>query len=469
MREFVPRVKAFIRENPAPFTSNEAAAYIFPKKKRISNADLRSLERVLEQHPDLFHTDDDLWYTKETILLGSSGRISLMPVDWALRGLVPGHRILPFPSGLLSQQDLQFELEDGTVLEKRFEVFNIEDVSDLILFLPLGMWGGLKTEGGPLGRSLELPVFDLAPVLPSEVDEGASLVFKALSPSSGRFSLRYVNGGQSTQEMLSMAPWDASLEYEMLSILREHHFSLIQPDVLLFKAIARLGDVPQGTPGQQLSNLLCDPNLFSLHRTPAGLVSLGLSGGSILQSTKTPNTAEPKLIESLDDICSGFELSVGVDDLSNLAYGAQLLNWDLDSFISRSFPDRVLNVLTQEELDMVQREMSKMMQKANRILERENWTEDKLNLVGTISQFYFSNIETLRWIDEAGIPIEDIPDELLICNAEISGILMSIFSMVIRDKGTELGEPLEHLLQIAQDSKKALQELVASRLSGDLR
>lgn len=477
INKYVSKIHNFIKKQSGQFVTGDVVSVVFPKRKKVTGADVRTLKRWLQQHPDLIQAEDEVWDTKERIFKGALFRVILDPFELALRAFIPGQRVIPYLSSFLGHGDCKFWDENGNLLDKAYKKFSFEEVYPFFFLLPIDMWDSANED---LEKSIvdfdmntvDVPLYDLSGILPDDVEEGASLVIEAVSSNQGEFKVRYVSAEETGHELLQASILDASLEKEMQKIMQHQKFAIMSPDILFFRALSSLGTDLKRIPGHSISDLVIGSKLFALHRSSTGLVSIGLEGLVAVTDTELVDSFVEDgdgVFESLDDIFSDFELSLSRVEMESLAYGAVFLGWDNEELLNHLLPERVISLLYPEEVKTVNGEIKKLLSKVRRNISKKEWGEEKQKFICEITLFYFGNIDTLRKIDEAQISLEKDLEQSLIDNAEITWLLMSMLWLLVDDESSSVPAEIEQLMEMARMSNNSLREVLADYLSASLQ
>ncbi|MFT4551466.1 MAG: hypothetical protein ACI9S8_000076 [Chlamydiales bacterium] len=477
INKYVSKIHNFIKKQDGQFVTGDVVSVVFPKRKKVTGADVRTLKRWLQQHPDLIQVEDEVWDTKERIFRGALFRVILDPFELALRAFIPGQRIIPYLSSFLGHGDCKFWDGEGKLLDEAYKKFSFEEVYPFFFLLPIDMWDSANEDFDKSivdfdMNTVDVPLYDLSTVLPDDAEEGASLVIEAISSNKGEYRVRYVSAEETGHELLQASILDASLEKEMQKIMQQQKFAIMSPDILFFRALASLGTDLKRVPGHSISDLVIASKLFALHRSSTGLVSIGLEGMASESDWEPMNGFEEDVdgvFESLDDIFSDFELSLSRVELESLAYGAIFLDWDNEELLKHLLPERVMSLLYPEELKTVDEEITKLFLKVRRNISKKEWSEEKQRFICEITLFYFGNIDTLRKIDEAQISLEKGLEQSLIDNAEITWLLMSMLWLLVDDETSSVPSEIEQLMDMASTSNNSLREVLADYLSASLQ
>lgn len=468
------KIHDFIRKQKITFSTENVISSVFSQKKKITGAEVRSIRRWLKQYPDILELSDENWLVKEDLFKGSFFRVFPGALEWKYRALLPGQRMIPYLSSFLGHADCSFWDSQGKHLEKRYQQFSFEEVYSLLFLLPVDMWEGKEKFPDQSvidfnTNTVIVPLYDLSTVLPKKRDEKASFIIEVLSSSRGEFKLHYVNGEDTQRQLLEASTIDARLEKEILEVIQKQSV-VMSPDMLFLKALSALSpeDLKQ-TPGHPIIHLVMDSNLFLLHRSATGLISIHLNSKTVEVKEKKKSCLEPSnhegVFESLDDIFSAFELSLSREELDSLAYGVVLMKWRKKEVIEKLLPERVCAFLYPEEKNSIYNEVKNLLLRVSRSLNKKSWTEEKKECICSITRFYFENIETLRKIDSTQFVLEEISEQAFIDNAEVTALLMSMLWILVEDESSKVPSDLPELLQIAKSSNNVLKEMLANHLS----
>ena len=125
--------ETLIHKSVSPFSTEEFAKSLEGQwQKEVSSAAMKRLKKVLVNHPSLIgiHNNNFIPFSAVVKKIGHVS-LSLQLGAWELKQgvLIPGHRLIPFMQASLKESELTFQDQDGNEIAKLKKSYFIQDIA----------------------------------------------------------------------------------------------------------------------------------------------------------------------------------------------------------------------------------------------------------------------------------------------------------------------------------------------------
>ncbi|QPJ62056.1 MAG: hypothetical protein G3M70_09310 [Candidatus Nitronauta litoralis] len=265
--------ETLIEESSAPFSTEEYLERVKDNwRRRIAPSTLEGLKQNLQDHHLLIETPEG-GYLPYRLVLERIGHVPLLikfsAMEWQRQVFIPGHQVIPFLSGELSEEDPVFHDVGGREMKKKRESFYIEEV--LTHFEYAGEThfpDRIRINERLPGKSkIDLTVWDLSSLIESgALKSGDALKVTLQDYHTGRFQFEIYPKEELRRDRLRLRAFHVALENTMKRQWEEGGSKPVGLEKQLLQSIFALDKDQLNPPAFSLTELVESLNHLSVYR-----------------------------------------------------------------------------------------------------------------------------------------------------------------------------------------------------------
>ena len=465
-----------IRESREPFSIDEYIEAIQKRwRRRIAPATLDHLKQNLANHSYVIEINGNSFLPYQAVLdrVGHIPlEIQLGKTEWQSQMMIPGHRLVPFISPDLEENELTFLDPNGREIPKRKQSFFIEDAINLYQYSHENHFPyQIKVNQWMPGKStLNLTVWDIRDLLAQlEFHPEDRLKVRLVDYDRGIYSVDAYPAAQWSQDRLRSRSLYVALENQLLARLDRTGDTALSLEKQILQGLFHLDGGLLQAPAFSLTGLVESIQNIAVVRNEEAGVYFGLDGDSPVKSYtletvhQTPRGGTGSLQEIFEDMGLAF---------SELEFKAILYSmmgteeFKLEEVFDLLFGAKKDCFYDQKQHRAFYRMLRKML---NLICDELKGPEPRLvcQLRNKIVYMKLRLIEMLRFIEAQRVCLEDLPEEILEHMADLDGFcLEGLHQLSDRPHSPNLKviHDLRLALQMVQPNLDYLEETIFYRL-----
>ena len=465
-----------IRESREPFSIDQYIEAIQKRwRRRIAPATLDHLKQTLANHSQVIEINGTSFLPYQAVLdrVGHIPlEIQLSKTEWQSRTMIPGHRLVPFISPDLEENELTFLDPNGREIPKREQSFFIEEAINLYQYSHEKHFPyRIKVNQWMPGKStLNLTVWDIRDLLAQlEFHPEDRLKVRLVDYDRGIYSVGAYPAAMWSQDRLRSRSLYVALENELLAGLDWTEGMALSLEKQILQGLFHLDAGLLQAPAFSLTGLVESIHNITIVRNEEAGVYFALDGDSpvkpyTLESVhRTPRGGTGSLQEIFEDMGLAF---------SELEFKAILYSmmgteeFNLEEVFDLLFGAKKDAFYDQKQHQAFYRMLRKML---NLICDELKGPEPRLvcQLRNKIVYMKLRLIEMLRYIEAQQVCLEDLPEEVLEHMADLDGFcLEGLHHLSDRPHPPNLKviHDLRLALQMVQPNLDYLEETIFDRL-----
>jgi len=465
-----------IRESREPFSVDEYIEAIQKRwRRRIAPATLDHLKQKLSNHTHVIEINGASFIPYQAVL----DRIGHIPLELHLgktelqsRLMIPGHRLVPFISPDLEEDELTFLDPNGREIPKKKRTFFIEDVINHYQYSHEKHFPyQIKVNQWMPGKStLSLTVWDIRDLLAQlEYHPEDRLKVRLVDYDQGIYSIEAYPAPMWSRDRLRLRSLYVALESELMKDLDGGEGTALSLEKQMLQGLFHLEAGLLQVPAFSLTGFVESIQNITVMRNDDAGVYFARAGGSPVKPYtlegvhRTPRGSAGSLQEIFEDMGLAF---------SELEFKAILYSmmgteeFDLEAVFDLLFGAKKDCFYDEKQHQAFYRMLRKLL---NLICDELKGPEPRLvsQLRSKIVYMKLRLIEMLRFIEAEQVCLEDLPEEVLEQMADLDGFCMEgLHHLSNRPEPPDLKiiHDLRLALQMVQPNLDYLEETIFYRL-----
>jgi hypothetical protein len=465
-----------IRESRHPFNVNDFAKNLENRwQKKISESTLKKVKKILLSHNFLIGIkDDDFIPFRAVIEKVSHISLSLQLGTWELKQgiLIPGHRLMPFNLEDRKEQDLNFIDPDGNEIQKLKQTFFIQDVASFYQYCG-NFPEEIKINEKIPGKScMTVTAWDMNYCYKKfESKPGDSLLIDLIDYEKGIFQIRPYSSKQLRSDRLRRRALYLALATQMDPLSQDKKFCSVRLEKQLLRVLFSMDQkFLKGIDIFSVTDFLESLQEWTVVGCENGGVQMlpawkSESGPFVRASSRRVIKGD---LGTLNEIFQDIELSFDAEEFKSILYTVMSSDkYKLETvfFILFGGQGELFKDKKQHEVfygnlrEMLFKICEDLKTKESLLISglREQCVDIKMNLV-----------QILRFLEDQGVGLEDLPAELLNQIVELDQFCNdALRQFSIRNEPPELKfiRDLRMALKVVEPQLALLEEEIYSQIA----